>query len=498
MATADQYADWIVKNQDKKGSPEFDTVAAAYKEAKGATPTPAAQQPEAPPKSLLRKVGDVYRDGMAGQLRGMASIGSTLMWPIDKATDMVMGDREPGVSSLVTGNKPQSRNEERRQAITDFTRDTMGADPNSLTYAGGKFAGEMAGTAGAGGMLANGMRAIPAAAKFAPVVESGGFNLGGAQTNSALVNGLLRASGGAAQGGAQAALANPADAGTGAAVGAVVPGVVRGAGATAAALARALKGGANTLMYSALKPGVAAHRSGDAERAIETLFREGVSPTAKGGDVLEKRIAELGSEVSQIIQNSGGKISKQDVLQALQSTRNKFASQVDPQADIDAIDAVAQRFAAHPMLAGSPDIPVLLAQQLKQGTYRILSDKYGQLGSAETEAQKSLASGLREGISKAEPAVAPLNAREGDMIRALKLVDNRLIDRNKNITGLAPLSPNPLALATFLLDRSVATKGLAARGMNKSSKAAALAEALLKANPKNGLLGAPSLAAIQE
>jgi hypothetical protein len=34
MATADEYAAWIVKNADKKGTPEFDTVAAAYKDAR--------------------------------------------------------------------------------------------------------------------------------------------------------------------------------------------------------------------------------------------------------------------------------------------------------------------------------------------------------------------------------------------------------------------------------------------------------------------------------
>jgi len=44
MATADQYAQWIVKNASKKGTPEFDTVAKAYKEAKlseGSTAAPA-------------------------------------------------------------------------------------------------------------------------------------------------------------------------------------------------------------------------------------------------------------------------------------------------------------------------------------------------------------------------------------------------------------------------------------------------------------------------
>jgi len=52
MATADDYAGWIVKNAAKKGTPEFDTVAAAYKEAlaeeqTAAPPTVAA--PEAAP-----------------------------------------------------------------------------------------------------------------------------------------------------------------------------------------------------------------------------------------------------------------------------------------------------------------------------------------------------------------------------------------------------------------------------------------------------------------
>ena len=34
MPTAKDYADWIVKNQSKKGTPEFQTVATAYEQAK--------------------------------------------------------------------------------------------------------------------------------------------------------------------------------------------------------------------------------------------------------------------------------------------------------------------------------------------------------------------------------------------------------------------------------------------------------------------------------
>lgn len=40
MATAQQYAEWIVANQEKKGTPEFETVAAAYKLARGQKPAP--------------------------------------------------------------------------------------------------------------------------------------------------------------------------------------------------------------------------------------------------------------------------------------------------------------------------------------------------------------------------------------------------------------------------------------------------------------------------
>jgi len=46
MATAEEYATWIVNNADKKGTPEFDTVAAAYKDSRQ-KPVIKAAEPEA-------------------------------------------------------------------------------------------------------------------------------------------------------------------------------------------------------------------------------------------------------------------------------------------------------------------------------------------------------------------------------------------------------------------------------------------------------------------
>jgi hypothetical protein len=49
MASAQDYASWIVKNADKKGTPEFDTVVKAYQAAKsGAAPAAAATAPAMP------------------------------------------------------------------------------------------------------------------------------------------------------------------------------------------------------------------------------------------------------------------------------------------------------------------------------------------------------------------------------------------------------------------------------------------------------------------
>ena len=45
MATSEQYAQWIVDNQDKKGTPDFETVAAAYKASRSA---PVEVKPEQP------------------------------------------------------------------------------------------------------------------------------------------------------------------------------------------------------------------------------------------------------------------------------------------------------------------------------------------------------------------------------------------------------------------------------------------------------------------
>ena len=118
------------------------------------------------------------------------------------------------------------------------------------------------------------------------------------------------------------------------------------------------------------------------------------------------------------------------------------------------------------------NIPVQLAQKLKQGTYKVLSGKYGEAGSAATEAQKALARGLKEEIASEVPAIAGLNAHESKLIDTLNVAERRaLMDMNKNPAGLALLAHDPSTALAFMADKSAAFKALAARLINQVGKA---------------------------
>jgi hypothetical protein len=191
---------------------------------------------------LARQSGNL----LGGAVRGAGSIGATLAWPIDKATDLVMGDRGPNVTGLVTGEQPISRNEERRQDM-DAGLSTIGADTNSAAYKVGKLGGEIAGTAGAGGLLANAAARVPIVAAAAPnlltAIRTGGMNAGNA---TGAANLLTRAAGGAINGGVSAGLVDPSQAGAGAIVGGALPVAAKVAGAAGNAIGNLVRGPAQS------------------------------------------------------------------------------------------------------------------------------------------------------------------------------------------------------------------------------------------------------------
>lgn len=200
MATADEYAAWIVKNKDRKGTPEFDVVAKAYQEAKSAQGKYRQSEPEGMPgarqePSFARQTGQFLGNLAAGAVRGAGSIGATLIRPFETAAE----------------------NEARRRAMDEVFAE-FGAEPSSMTYGAGKLAAEIAGTAGVGGLIAAPVklaaRAAPALAPAAAAIESAGV---GAPTV------LGKVGGGAVTGAASSGLVDPGATGTGAVLGAAFP-----------------------------------------------------------------------------------------------------------------------------------------------------------------------------------------------------------------------------------------------------------------------------------
>jgi hypothetical protein len=414
------------------------------------------------PQLMTQQGRQALGDRLAGAVRGAGSIGATLMWPIDKLQ---------GTSNTA-----------RRQAIDQGLAD-LGANTSSADYTVGKIAGELAGTAGVGSGLAAGVKSLPmvsnALPKLAPALESGGFNLGTSPATTIFgkaADAATRTAAGAMTGGLSTALVSPNDAGNGAMIGAAMPNIVKAGGLLGDGLyglgdsaVNKMKQGAASLMQSALKPTQKQLTNGDASTAVQTLLDYGINPTMGGVNKIRGLIDDLNTQISNKIANSNAVIDKTNVLPALVQTRQNFANQVSPGADLRTIDTVASDFLNHPAYPGMT-MPVQDAQLMKQGTYKVLAKKYGQLGSADTEAQKALARGLKDEIATAVPDVSGLNAEESKLLDTLSVTERRaLMDMNKNPLGLAALAHNPAGWAAFMADKSALFKSLVARSLNSTA-----------------------------
>lgn len=164
----------------------------------------------------------------AGAVRGAGSIGATLLAPVDVASDLIAG----------RGLTLQSNRE--RRAAMDQALGLMGAETDSLGYKAGKIGGEVAGTLGAGGVVAQGLRAVAPglaagqrAANVIRAIETAGAQGGGI---------LSRSAGGAVTGAVGAGLVNPEDVGAGALIGGAAPTILKVAGKAGQAVGQTIRG----------------------------------------------------------------------------------------------------------------------------------------------------------------------------------------------------------------------------------------------------------------
>jgi len=109
MATADEYAQWIVNNEDKKGTPDFDTVVQAYQEAKAeeSASQPRIQQEAVP--SVAPQVASTAGRMAAAIPETMASGAGLVRQGVQAVGNMPIQQAARGaidVASMMAGHPP--------------------------------------------------------------------------------------------------------------------------------------------------------------------------------------------------------------------------------------------------------------------------------------------------------------------------------------------------------------------------------------------------------
>jgi hypothetical protein len=156
MATAQDYANWIVRNKDKKGTPEFDKVAQAYSLARqrDAAPQAAIAEPAVPETPQSRSWGQVAPEAArnlprsmfdlaAGTAKGVYTLASGLADPKQLVLQAVNVFRNPGA----IGDALRAR-----YGSEDALKNTIATDPAG-------FLGDVSTLTGVGG-LATGSRTL--------------------------------------------------------------------------------------------------------------------------------------------------------------------------------------------------------------------------------------------------------------------------------------------------------------------------------------------------
>jgi hypothetical protein len=170
---------------------------------------------------------------------------------------------------------------------------------------------------------------------------------------------------------------------------------------------------ASDLYQSALKPSTSL-RAPNPAGLVKTGLQNEIPVSAAGLEKLSTLIDDVNNKIADTVKSDPLRtVSRDKVALRLNDTVNKFKTQVNPTADLQAIADSGNEF----MKTQPSQIPVGDAQALKQGTYQqIKSKNYGELKSAAEESQKALARGLKEELNNVFPELKNLNAQDSQLL----------------------------------------------------------------------------------
>jgi hypothetical protein len=228
MATAEEYGTWIVKNADKKGTPEFETVAAAYQQARaqeqeGSSPEitytypregtaePTVEVSNEIPGPRNYSLGEVpmaaIRNAPASGLKVVGDVVTAVTSPIQTTTglgDLLGGIMEPVTPNILYGGDSRERALAARSNFADYLSNrfggyeelkrTMAEDPigflgdlSTVLSGGAASAGKLGATSVAGGLAKGAKYTNP----LTPIAAGGEYVVnkfkGGAERSAAKI-----------------------------------------------------------------------------------------------------------------------------------------------------------------------------------------------------------------------------------------------------------------------------------------------------------------------
>lgn len=168
-----------------------------------------------------------------------------------------------------------------------------------------------------------------------------------------------------------------------------------------------------------------------AEQAAET----GITAITRGGIIKKAKSAiqylELG--LDDLLSKSEGKINGKAVAEHLDELKNAYTQIPGEQNSVSLIEEIQKQMAA------KGELGVKEANELKRTIYQKISNSYGKGVleiPAKTEAQKVLASGIRQEIEKVIPEVKDLNAKQAVYIQIKNAIERTIRSRqSKGVAG---------------------------------------------------------------
>lgn len=227
------------------------------------------------------------------------------------------------------------------------------------------------------------------------------------------------------------------------------------------------------LMGSALSAPLKYRLNGAAERAARTMLDEGVNVSERGVDRLTTMGMSARNDANAAINSSTATIDKGVVGNRLQPVISEIErSNPTPGAARATVENIYNQYMANPLIPQR--IPVKQAQDLKQGLYQLIDERFGQIANDTnvTAAQKALARGFKEELEAAVPAVVAPNATQSQLWNAQKLARQAVAKNNgSQILGFSPVAHGPSGFVAMLLDKNALLKSLAARAIYSGQEA---------------------------